>query len=43
MHYANDTVEAVLQRTLKTSIHCTGVGVHSGKKTALRFLPAPRQ
>ena len=41
VHYANDTVEAVLQRTLKTSIHCTGVGVHSGKKTALRFLPAP--
>jgi len=41
VHYANDMAEAALQRTLKTSIHCTGVGVHSGRKTSLRLLPAP--
>ncbi|MEO0392332.1 MAG: UDP-3-O-acyl-N-acetylglucosamine deacetylase [Pseudomonadota bacterium] len=41
MHYANDMTEAALQRTLKSSIHCTGVGVHSGQKTSLRLLPAP--
>ncbi|MEI8393775.1 MAG: UDP-3-O-acyl-N-acetylglucosamine deacetylase [Rhodospirillaceae bacterium] len=28
------------QRTLKRSIHCTGVGLHSGARVSLRILPA---
>lgn len=29
------------QRTLKSSIHCSGIGLHSGKKVHLQLLPAP--
>ncbi|CAK0770023.1 UDP-3-O-acyl-N-acetylglucosamine deacetylase [Azospirillaceae bacterium] len=32
--------EIVLQRTLKSSIHCTGVGLHSGSRVALTIAPA---
>ncbi|MBL8643228.1 MAG: UDP-3-O-acyl-N-acetylglucosamine deacetylase [Rhodospirillaceae bacterium] len=31
----------VLQKTLKTSIGCTGVGLHSGARVALKLHPAP--
>src|SRR5690348_1658133 len=31
----------VLQRTIKNSIHCRGVGLHSGQKTSLTLIPAP--
>lgn len=31
----------IRQRTLKNSIHATGVGLHSGKKVRLTLLPAP--
>lgn len=31
----------IKQRTLKNSIHATGVGVHSGEKAALTLRPAP--
>lgn len=31
----------VLQKTLKTSIGCTGVGLHSGSRVALKLHPAP--
>ena len=30
----------VLQRTLKSSISCTGVGLHSGRKIAMMLHPA---
>ncbi|MEM7441857.1 MAG: UDP-3-O-acyl-N-acetylglucosamine deacetylase [Pseudomonadota bacterium] len=30
----------LLQRTLKSSIHCSGVGVHSGRRTTLTLRPA---
>jgi len=30
-----------LQRTLKKPIHCSGIGVHSGKEVNLTILPAP--
>ena len=30
-----------LQQTLKNSIHCTGVGLHSGKSVTMRLHPAP--
>ncbi|MGF1611327.1 MAG: UDP-3-O-acyl-N-acetylglucosamine deacetylase [Kiloniellales bacterium] len=33
--------EVVRQRTLKNSIHCSGIGVHSGKKVAMTLHPAP--
>ncbi|WP_374441612.1 UDP-3-O-acyl-N-acetylglucosamine deacetylase [Stella sp.] len=29
-----------LRRTIKSAIHCTGVGLHSGQRTVLRLLPA---
>jgi len=29
------------QQTLKTQIGCRGIGLHSGRKVALTFLPAP--
>ncbi len=29
------------QRTLKTSINCTGIGLHSGAKIVMRLRPAP--
>ncbi|GGF17408.1 UDP-3-O-acyl-N-acetylglucosamine deacetylase [Aliidongia dinghuensis] len=32
---------AVLQKTLKAPIHCTGVGLHSGVKAAITLRPAP--
>lgn len=41
MHYIRNTFDTALQQTLKNSIHCTGVGVHSGRKTSLRLVPAP--
>jgi UDP-3-O-[3-hydroxymyristoyl] N-acetylglucosamine deacetylase len=31
----------LLQRTLRGTAECTGVGVHSGSKVTLRLLPAP--
>jgi len=31
----------VRQRTLKSSINCTGVGLHSGNKISMTFKPAP--
>ena len=30
-----------LQRTLKRSVSCSGIGLHSGKKVRLRLKPAP--
>ena len=30
-----------LQQTLKSAIHCTGIGVHSGCKVSMGLLPAP--
>jgi UDP-3-O-[3-hydroxymyristoyl] N-acetylglucosamine deacetylase len=30
-----------VQRTLKAAIHCTGIGLHSGRRVRLRLLPAP--
>ena len=30
-----------VQHTLKAPIHCTGIGLHSGKKAALTLRPAP--
>jgi UDP-3-O-[3-hydroxymyristoyl] N-acetylglucosamine deacetylase len=32
----------VLQRTIKSPIHCRGVGLHSGAKIAMVLRPAPR-
>lgn len=32
---------AVRQKTLKTSIHCTGTGLHSGAKVSMTLNPAP--
>src|SRR5271154_1801284 len=34
-------MDIVQQRTVKNSIHCRGVGLHSGIKTSLTLLPAP--
>jgi UDP-3-O-[3-hydroxymyristoyl] N-acetylglucosamine deacetylase len=34
-------MDIVQQRTVKNSIHCRGVGLHSGVKTSLTLLPAP--
>ncbi|MBM3598893.1 MAG: UDP-3-O-acyl-N-acetylglucosamine deacetylase [Alphaproteobacteria bacterium] len=31
---------ATLQRTLKSAIHCTGVGLHSGARTSMTLKPA---
>lgn len=31
----------IKQRTLKKSVHATGVGLHSGRKVSLTFRPAP--
>ncbi|MCC7275190.1 MAG: UDP-3-O-acyl-N-acetylglucosamine deacetylase [Alphaproteobacteria bacterium] len=30
-----------MRRTIKSAIHCTGVGLHSGQRIVLRLLPAP--
>lgn len=38
-HDANEPV--VRQRTLKSSINCTGVGLHSGNKISMTMKPAP--
>jgi len=35
------TTEMVPQRTLKNSIHCSGIGVHSGDRVAMTLHPAP--
>ncbi len=37
----DDYADAVRQRTLKNSINCTGVGLHSGSKITLEIHPAP--
>ncbi len=34
-------IEVVRQRTLKTSIHCSGIGLHSGAKVTMVLRPAP--
>ena len=34
-------IEVVRQRTLKTSIHCSGIGLHSGAKVTMILRPAP--
>src|SRR5438094_306525 len=34
-------MDIVPQRTIKSSIHCRGVGLHSGIKTSLTLHPAP--
>ncbi len=34
-------IEVVWQRTLKTSIHCSGIGLHSGAKVTMMLRPAP--
>jgi UDP-3-O-[3-hydroxymyristoyl] N-acetylglucosamine deacetylase len=34
-------LDVALQKTLKTPIHCTGVGLHSGVKAAVTLRPAP--
>ena len=34
-------MDIVQQRTVKNSIHCRGVGLHSGVKASLTLLPAP--
>src|SRR5260370_19640939 len=31
---------AAVQKTLKAPIHCTGIGLHTGVKAAMRLLPA---
>ncbi len=31
----------IRQRTLKTSVQATGVGLHSGRKVTMTFRPAP--
>lgn len=31
----------ILQKTVKTAIHCRGIGVHSGSRVALTLHPAP--
>ena len=33
--------EPSFQRTLKSSIHCNGIGLHSGEVIALSLHPAP--
>ncbi len=35
-----DSRRFVSQRTLRSPIHCTGVGLHSGAKVSMRLLPA---
>jgi len=35
------TASAPRQKTLKSSIHCTGTGLHSGARVSLTLLPAP--
>ena len=37
---STDTSKVVLQKTLKSSIGCTGVGLHSGKKVTMSLNPA---
>jgi UDP-3-O-[3-hydroxymyristoyl] N-acetylglucosamine deacetylase len=34
-------LDAYLQRTVKRSVECTGIGLHTGKKVNLRIKPAP--
>ena len=34
-------MDIVQQRTIKSAIHCRGIGLHSGMKTSLTLLPAP--
>ena len=36
-------IEAATQRTLKSPIHCTGVGLHTGAVAALTLKPAPAE
>ncbi len=37
----SDTRSPVFQKTLKSSIGCTGVGLHSGVRVAMKLHPAP--
>src|SRR5262250_442058 len=36
-----DPIKAVRQRTLKNSIHCSGVSLHHGVRVAMTLRPAP--
>ena len=38
---ASVSARPIMQKTLKTSIGCTGVGLHSGSRVALKLHPAP--
>src|SRR5215469_5399040 len=38
---SNHDMDIVQQRTIKSAIHCRGIGLHSGMKTSLTLLPAP--
>ncbi len=38
--HSNETTPGLYQRTLKRSIHCTGVGLHSGAKVSMKLKPA---
>ena len=40
MSHIDDTSTGLYQRTLKRSIHCTGVGLHSGAKVSMKIKPA---
>lgn len=40
MLIASDHPDQAYQHTLKSIIHCTGVGLHSGKKLSMRLAPA---
>lgn len=41
MFSAAQSPVAMFQRTLKSSIGCVGIGVHSGRRASLALLPAP--
>ena len=40
MSHTDETSSGLYQRTLKRSIHCTGVGLHSGAKVSMKIKPA---
>lgn len=40
MSNQNLNPEVLFQRTLKSAIHCTGIGLHSGSKVAMTIAPA---
>lgn len=41
MFTASDIAATAMQRTLKAAIHCSGIGLHSGRNITLRLEPAP--